>query len=294
MNGTAAAIGTFDGVHRGHAAVLRCVCEEARSHGLDPIAITFDRHPLSLIAPERVPLAITTTERKEKLIRQAGLTPVVVAFDDELRHTTAEQWMRILSEKYGVRLLVVGYDNTFGCDGINFSISDYRRLGLKFGIEVTEAPTVEGISSSAIRKAIAAGDVEAAREMLGRPHSVSGMVVEGNRLGRTIGFPTANILTKPGIAVPANGVYAAKAKLPDGSLHPAMVNVGVRPTIGRGNAPTVEAHIIGWKGDLYGHPVKLEFFRRLRDETRFKSIDALRRQLCLDAAATLEALGAHK
>ncbi|MDE6443963.1 MAG: riboflavin biosynthesis protein RibF [Muribaculaceae bacterium] len=294
MNGTAAAVGTFDGIHLGHAEVLRVVREEAEKRGLEPIAVTFDRHPLTLIAPERAPAAITTTERKEKLIRKNGIRPLVLPFNEDMRSTTAYEWMRLLHDNYGVRLLVVGYDNTFGSDGVNLSIADYREMGREIGIEVMEAPYVAGVSSSAVRKAVAAGDIAEAREMLGRPFSISGIVVEGNRLGRTIGFPTANLQPTPGIVVPGKGVYAAKAILPDGSVADAMVNIGVRPTIRRGNAPTIEAHIIGWKGDLYGQRIRLEFYARLRDEQQFNSIDALRKQLKTDLAETLKALPAAK
>ncbi|MDE6009505.1 MAG: riboflavin biosynthesis protein RibF [Muribaculaceae bacterium] len=290
MNESAAAVGTFDGVHLGHAEVLATVRREAEERGLTPLAITFDRHPLSLIAPERAPMAITSIERKEKLIKKSGITPVVLPFDEKMRETSAADWMKLLHDKYGVRLLVVGYDNTFGCDGVNLSIADYRKIGESLGMEVIEAPFVEGISSSAVRKRIAAGDIESTRSMLGRPFSLSGRVVEGNKLGRTIGFPTANIQASPGIILPGKGVYAARACLPDGKYVDAMVNIGVRPTIRRGNSPTVEAHLINWKGDLYGHVIRLEFYKRLRDEQQFNSIDALRRQLKKDLEETLLAL----
>lgn len=290
MTQNAAAIGTFDGVHLGHSAVLETLRKESAKRGLESIAITFDRHPLSLIAPERAPKALTTIQRKEELIRKSGVTPVVIPFDRELRETSAADWMRLLREKYNVKLLVVGYDTTFGCDGLSFSISGYRKIGEGIGIEVIEAPFVAGISSSAIRKAISAGNVRAAAEMLGRQFSLGGIVVEGNKLGRTIGFPTANILPSPGIIIPANGVYAAKATLPGGSRHDAMVNIGIRPTIQRGDSQTIEAHIIGWRGDLYGNNIRISFHDRLRDETRFKSIDALRRQLETDLNNTKEAL----
>lgn len=294
MSGAAAAVGTFDGLHLGHAEVLRMMRDEAGKRNLEPLAVTFDRHPLSLIAPERAPSAITSLERKEKLIRKAGVRPVVLPFDGRMRSTTAYEWMRLLHDRYGVTLLVVGYDNTFGSDGVNMSISDYRDIGKEIGIEVIEAPYVAGVSSSAIRKAIASGDIEKAAGMLGRPFSLSGHVVEGNKLGRTIGFPTANLKPAPGIVIPGKGVYAAKATLPDGSVADAMVNIGVRPTIRRGNSPTIEAHIINWKGDLYGKRIKLDFYSRLRDEQQFNSIDALRKQLRLDLEHTLKVLSASK
>ena len=286
MNGNAAAIGTFDGVHLGHAAVISCLKEIASEKGLQPIAITFDRHPLSLIAPERAPLSITTIHKKEDLLSKAGVVPVVVPFDESLRSTTASDWMKMLRDDYNVEAIVVGYDNTFGCDGVALSVADYKEIGSRLGIEVTEAPFVAGISSSAIRKAISSGRIEEANAMLGRKFSLPGVVVEGNKLGRTIGFPTANILPHAGIVLPGNGVYAAFATLPDGSRRGAMVNVGTRPTVRRGNNMTIEAHILGWKGDIYGMPIKLTFVARMRDEEKFNSIEALRRQLEKDTAKT--------
>lgn len=283
MTATAAAIGTFDGVHTGHAAVLQTLREVAAERDLTPVAITFDRHPLSLIAPQRAPLAITTLRKKEELLENAGVKPIILPFDEKLRRTTAKDWMQMIHDDLGVEALVVGYDNTFGSDGVSLSLSDYRRIGEEVGIDVTEAPYVPDVSSSAVRKNIKAGNVEQAWEMLGRRFVLPGLVVEGNKLGRTIGFPTANVLPEPGIIVPGNGVYIATATLPDGRKLPTMVNIGTRPTVRRGNALTVEAHILDWKGDLYGQPIRLAFYKRLRDEIQFNSIDDLRRQLEKDA-----------
>lgn len=279
MTGKAAVVGTFDGMHLGHAAVISTLKEEAEKRGLEPMVITFDRHPLALIAPERAPSAIISQARKEEILRKERVKTLVLPFDEKMRATTAAQWIDHLHDDLDVRLLVLGYDTTFGSDGLAYSIADYKRMGRAKGIEVEEAPFVAGISSSAIRKAIAAGEVDRAAEMLGRNFTLSGTVVAGNRLGRTIGFPTANIIPAPGIVLPGDGVYAVKATLPDGKTCDAMVNIGVRPTIRRGDDRTVEAHIIGWEGDLYGKQVKLSFRKRLRDECRFNSIDALRRQL---------------
>lgn len=283
---TAAAVGTFDGLHRGHLAVIDTLREVASGHGLRPLAFTFDRHPLSLIAPERAPLLLSTPEMRAHLIREAGAEPVILPFDEELRSTTAEGWMRRLRDDFGVRALVVGYDNTFGCDGVNLSLGDYAAIGNRLGMDVVEAPRVDGVSSSAVRKAIASGDVGKGALMLGRPYRLEGHVVEGNRLGRTIGFPTANLRPVPGYAVPANGVYAAIVHLPDGSAHPAMVDIGTRPTVDRSGTLAIEAHILNWSGDIYGLPIGIDFLMRLRDEKKFDSVEALRLQLEKDRSDT--------
>lgn len=291
MSARVAAVGTFDGLHRGHLAVIDAVTKIARERDLEPMAVTFDRHPLQLIAPQRAPKAISTIENKIDMLRQRGLTPLVLPFDEKLRATPALDWIHLLKREYDVVCLVVGYDNTFGSDGVNLSISDYRAMGRQAGIDVVEAPYVEGISSSAVRKAVEQGCVEMAADMLGRDFSLPGIVVDGNKLGRTIGFPTANLLPTPGIVVPARGVYAAFASLPGAPKPlPAMVNIGVRPTIRRGEQRTIEAHVLDWSGDLYGKPMSIAFRSRLRDEQMFKSIDALRTQLRQDAENARKAL----
>ena len=287
----AAAIGTFDGVHRGHRSVLNTLSRYAQVNGFQPLALTFDRHPLSHISPERSPSELTPLWKKKKLLEEVGVIPVVLTFDESLRSTTAEAWMKKMQEDYDVVALVIGYDNTFGCDGVGMSLEDYKRIGEKLGIEVLTAEEVKGVSSSAIRKAVAAGDMERAEEMLGRPYSITAKVVAGNSLGHTIGFPTANIDLPQGAAVPKPGVYYAIVKaLEDGIKHPAMVNIGTRPTVMRGNDTVIEAHLIDWEGDLYGKEITVRFLKRLRDEQKFPSIDALRAQLELDKKNCIEYL----
>ena len=288
MKRRGAAIGTFDGVHRGHKSVLKTLTDLCSLKGLEPVAITFDRHPLAHIDPSRMPPSLTLLPKKKELLNRNGVMPVVYQFNEDLRCLTAEQWMLKIRDELGVDLLVIGYDNTFGCDGINLSLNDYRNLGKKLGIEVVEAPELKGISSSAIRKAIRAGHVDKAAEMADRLPSVSGIVVPGNKLGRSLGFPTANLQAEEGIAIPGNGVYAAQAVLPAGERFPAMVNIGTRPTVRRGMDTVIEAHIIGWQGDLYGKKIKLRFIARLRDEIKFDSIEDLKRQLEEDRQNTLK------
>ena len=287
MKRKGAAIGTFDGLHLGHRSVLELLKTESQERGLDPIAITFDRHPLELIAPERVPPQLTTVGKRKKLLRETGVEPVVLMFDEDLRKTSAEEWMKRMRDEFGVGLLVIGYDNTFGHDGVNLSVGDYKEMGKKSDIEVIVANELKDISSSAIRKAVKNGEMERSHEMLGRPYSITGRVVEGQSLGRALGFPTANIAIDPKIAIPKDGVYAAIVKINDGSNHPAMVNIGVRPTLGRSSERVIEVHILDWQGDLYGKEITVRFLKRLRDEKRFDSIDELKRQLSIDREEVL-------
>lgn len=288
--GKAIAIGTFDGVHTGHQAVLGKLKEISQRKDLEPVAVTFDRHPLSLINPLKTPKLITTLSEKIRLLRQNGVTPLVLSFDVELRSITAADWIKRMKEELGAEEIVAGYDNTFGSDGVNLSLSDYKKIGEKIGVGINEAPFVSGVSSSAIRKAVEAGKIEESNYMLGRPFSLSGEVVNGNKLGRTIGFPTANLSIDPTLLVPRQGVYVATAELPDGKIMPAMVNIGIRPTIKRGEETTIETYIIDWTGDLYGKNLTVVFHDRLRDEEDFKTIDQLRRQLMTDRVDALSVL----
>lgn len=289
MKERVAAIGTFDGVHRGHRSVLDVLTRYAKEHDLEPVAITFREHPLALIDPSRMPTELTPLWKKKKLLQETGAFPLVVNFDEPIRATTAREWMHRLYEDYGVTALVIGYDNTFGSDGINLSIEDYKKIGHEEGIVVLTAEEIKGVSSSAIRKAVKAGELEKAHEMLGRPYSITAQVVNGNGLGHTIGFPTANIDIPKGAALPKPGVYAGIVKtLDDGLKHPAMINIGSRPTVMRGDDVMIEAHLIDWKGDLYGKDITVRFLKRLRDEKKFESIDALKRQLAQDRSLSLE------
>ena len=289
MKPRVAAIGTFDGVHRGHRAVLNLLTRYAAENDMEPVAISFDKHPLALIDPSRTPFELTPVWKKKKLLAEVGAFPMILNFDETLRSTTADEWLKRLHYEFNVKALVLGYDNTFGSDGISLSLEDYKKKGIEAGIEVIIADEIKGVSSSSIRKAVLAGDVENAAEMLGRPYSITAKVVEGNHLGHTIGYPTANITLHEGIAVPKPGVYAGIVKtLDDGIKHPAMINIGCRPTVMRGNEIVMEAHLIGWQGDLYGKDVTVRFFKRLRDEIKFDSIDALRLQLEQDRINALD------
>lgn len=294
----AVTIGTFDGVHRGHKLVLDTLKKEASKRGLQPTAMTFDRHPLDLIAPERSPGNLMTTARKAEKIRNEGVEPIILTFTEQLRMMTAYEWLDHIHRKYDVELLVAGYDNTFGSDGIDLSIADYRAMGETIGIEVISAPEEHGVSSSAIRKAVKAGDILQARKLLGHNPEIEGKVTSGFHVGKEIGFPTANLQVASGTVIPAIGVYAAKAYIgSDENGFPAMVDIGRRPTFDDTSTSSehigVEAHIIGMDEDLYGKTIRLEFIDRLRDEIKFNSVDELRRQLKKDRDESLRLMYAN-
>ena len=278
-----ASIGTFDGVHLGHQSVLKMMLEYSRRHDMHPIAVTFRNHPLTIIAPERAPKALTAIEEKTKLLEESGVTAIVLDFDEKLKSTSAADWMKRMKDEYDVSTLVLGYDNTFGCDGRNMSAEDYKRLGERLGMEILIAEEIKGVSSSAIREAVERGNMEKAGEMLGRPYSLTAEIVMGNHIGRTIGFPTANMRLPEGMALPKPGVFAAMVKLHSEAIeHPAMVNIGSHPTVKREDGIVIETHLIDWEGDLYGKEITVKFLKRLRDEKKFGSLEELKYQLTGD------------
>lgn len=279
MRGTVVTVGSFDGVHRGHLMVVKTLKDFAASEGLRPVVITFDRHPLSVVAPERSPRLLMTPDERDRLLREEGVEVIRIPFTRELSQLTAGEWLERLRNEFGAEAFVTGYDNKFGCDGRNFTAADYVRLAEQHGMKTAVAPEVEGVCSTLIRKAVEAGDVTRAGELMGRPYSISGKVVEGRHLGRTIGFPTANLAVAPEILLPAPGVYAAKT-----NRGIAVVNIGNNPTVGEGNPVTVEAYLVDFSGDLYGEELRLDFRGRLRDEMKFTSLDLLRAQIAEDVS----------
>lgn len=282
----AATVGMFDGVHRGHRHLL----DTLRSINLSdrpPLAVTFPRHPLSLLAPEKAPKLITSADDKLTLLHNEGAEVAMLDFNHRLAAMTAAEFMTMLRDHYGVGRLLLGFSNRFGSDR-NLTFDDYYAIGDRLGIEVTQAGPLHngaGISSSAIRSEIAFGDIKAANEMLGRQFSITGKVVSGKKIGHTIGFPTANLSpADSNLIIPRNGVYVCDAILDNGEDVRAAVNIGLRPTIDpTSKALSIEAHLIGFSGDLYGSTISLRFLGRLRDERRFDSRHDLCRQLEADS-----------
>ncbi len=288
--GYAAVVGTFDGVHLGHRFLLDHLLSRAAEEGLRTRVYTFDSHPLATLAPSKAPAQLLSPRQKADRLLATGVSEVRVDDFDPIRALTARQYIERLADD-GVRLLMVGHDNRFGSDGL-LTLDQFRHAAAGIDIAIEQAPelTIDGspVNSSTIRSLIATGDIARANDLLGYPYTINGTVVEGRQLGRTIGFPTANIArSDAGLLLPSVGVYAAKATV-GGKHYPAMLNIGHRPTVDRADSPiSIEAHIIGLDSDLYGSVISLGLHGRLRDEQRFDSVDALRRQLEADRQATL-------
>ena len=285
MTGSVATIGFFDGVHRGHQFVIGCVAAEARRRGLRSVVVTFDRHPREVVAGSTAPELLTSLADKRRLIVEAGADDCeVLHFDKELAGLSAREFMsEVLRRRLGVEVLLLGYDNRFGRrDGNDEGFEDYVEFGRKLGIEVMRLEQYERISSSAIRKAIASGNVTVANGLLGRRYSITGTVVHGFAEGHKLGFPTANLSTEsiPQL-IPGRGVYLVRVTgLQDSALSGqyGMMNIGMRPTFG-GEALSVEVNILDYSGDLYGRELRVELVQRIREERCFSSHDALRCQL---------------
>lgn len=281
-------VGTFDGLHRGHLEVIATLEETAAGLGLAPLLITFANHPLDVVAPARAPKLLMTPEEKEEALRALPVHSEMLRFDRTLCSLTARQWLERLRDEYGARAIVVGYDNTFGSDGRFLTRHQLRDIADDLGLKWVDPPVLEGISSSHIRRTVAAGLLPEAAAMLGRPYTVHGRVIPGKQLGRRLGFPTANLSVDSCKLLPPPGVYAADALLPDGTVNRAVINIGRRPTVDDGNALSVEAHIIGYSGDLYGQVLTLRLLRRLRDERKFPDLEELKAAITADVASASE------
>lgn len=290
---TAVTVGSFDGVHRGHLAMLAEARELAETRGLPLTVATFARHPRLLFSECKTPFLLTSTDDKLSLLEQAGvLRCLLLPFDHSMASLTAKEFMHdILLQKMGVRMLAVGFDHHFGRPQTGEGISEYIDYGKEMGVEVVQlhpyTPDGQKISSSRVRGELAAGDVEAAAGLLGRNYSLRGSVVHGEALGRRLGFPTANIaLSEPLQLLPLDGVYECVIKVRL-DCYRGVMNVGCKPTV-NGSSRTVEVFIIGFDGDIYGEPVVVEFVRRLRGERRFAGLDDLRAQIESDVRCVCE------
>ncbi|HEX2028305.1 MAG TPA: bifunctional riboflavin kinase/FAD synthetase [Nitriliruptorales bacterium] len=273
-----ATIGFFDGVHRGHRALVDRARRAARRHGVRAVAVTFDRHPMEVVRPGEQPPLLTTLERRVRALLEAGVDrALVLPFTEELSRLSPSAFVeRVIVDVLDARLVVVGTNFRFGHRAAG-DVAMLTELGAARGVEVEAVDVVHldgvPISSTEIRRRLADGDVTWAREALGRPHLLDGVVVRGDRRGRRLGVPTLNVEVPPILAFPANGVYAGHVTTPAGRFA-AVTSVGTRPTFG-GDTVTVESHLLDFDGDLYGAHVEVEFAHRLRDEVRFDSVSAL-------------------
>jgi riboflavin kinase/FMN adenylyltransferase len=297
--GAVVTIGVYDGVHLGHQAVLRLVRELADARGLGAVCITFDRHPAEVVRPESAPKLLTTTEQKLELLDATGYLErcFVLHFDAARSLEPAEEFVReILVDAAGARLVIVGADFHFGRNrGGNVALLE--RMGAELGFEVVglglQAPFPGGpiYSSTRIRELLVDGDVRGAADLLGRPHEVRGRVEVGDRRGRELGFPTANLGVPARICLPADGIYAGTFVGGDRVERPAALSLGRRPTFyDHAEMSLLEAFVLDFEGDLYGQNAKVRFVERLRGEERFESVDDLVQQMERDVEETRRVL----
>ncbi|MCE5199926.1 MAG: bifunctional riboflavin kinase/FAD synthetase [Armatimonadota bacterium] len=289
--GCAVAIGVFDGVHWGHRAIFDELVGVATSRGIKSAALTFDKHPTELLAPSRAPEYISTLEQRIELIQAAGVDEVIVAeFNQELASLSREDFMSIVLRGFlRARHIVVGSNFRFGRDregDTRYLMSNAPLLGI--GVNVVPAVIVAGgpVSSTRVRALLSKGDIIEANKLLGRRFALRGTVVRGEQIGRTIGYPTANIQPGTRQIIPARGVYVVESKI-DHTSYTGVCNIGRRPTFG-GHAQTIEVHFSGFQGDIYGHTLDVTFLRRLRDEMTFESPDMLADQIRKDLERAVE------
>lgn len=278
------ALGNFDGLHRGHQKIIERVKRGAAEHGGTPMAMTFDPHPPRVVRPDKAPPLLMTKAQRLEALHRAGIRCVaVVRFTRELSEWDPETFVRVaLVEWLRVAEVWVGANFLFGHERSgNFSL--LRMLGQRYGFRADKIDPVRYkdfvVSSTRIRRLISEGRVDEAGALLGHGYYIDGTIVEGRHRGREIGYPTANLATENEL-LPPNGVYATTATI-DGVVYPGLTNIGTRPTFGETNT-TVETHVLGYNGDLYGRPLRLGFVLRLRDERRFDDVDALRAQIDAD------------
>jgi riboflavin kinase/FMN adenylyltransferase len=285
----ALAIGNFDGVHLGHQAILQRLVKAAATEKLVSSVLTFEPHPRELFTPDQAPVRLTSMREKLELFAESGVEVTYVCpFDAQFAAMTAQDFIaQILQRSLDARLVLVGEDFRFGA-GRSGTV-ELLRLS---GIQVENQPEVQAdgkrVSSTAVRQALAAGDLNQAERLLGRPYSISGHVVHGDKLGRELGYPTANVQmhhNKP----PLTGIYAVKLEGLEGGELPGVASLGFRPTMKQdGAAPTLEVHLFDFDRDIYGQHVRVSFLKKIRDEEKFPNLEALKQQIAADEKAARE------
>ena len=291
MRRVVVALGNFDGVHLGHRAVLRRAVEEARVRGMRCVAATFDPHPQAVLRPGSEPKLLTTLDVRKELLLGCGVDEVrVIPFDQGLARKRPRDFVReVLVGELGATVVVVGENFRFGYKASG-DVNELGRCMREAGGEAIAVPIYgldqalgESISSTKIRTLLSDGEAGEAARLLGRPYSIRGEVVAGDKRGRLLGFPTANVLPDPRAFVPGRGVYAGHVRLPGDEFYGACTNVGVAPTFDRRDN-RVEAYLLGYEGDLYGKVIDVAFVERLRPEKRFSGLDELKAQIARDVA----------
>ena len=286
------AIGVFDGVHRGHQAVISTSADHARVANGTPVVVTFDPHPEKVLRPEKAPHLLSATKHKIALIRALGVEHLlIITFDKQFAATEPEDFVaQLVNHSKPLREICVGHEWSFGKNRRG-NLDLLKGLGAKSSFDVVGIPPVKingaVVSSTAIRQAVEKGDLAKAAEMLGREYTILGTVTHGDNLGKKIGFPTAN-LSAHSEQFPPNGVYAAKARV-DGELYRGVINLGVRPTVSGGKAERVlEIYLFDFNRDIYGHDVEVHFLKFLRLEKKFENLDALVQQIRQDVQQARE------
>jgi riboflavin kinase/FMN adenylyltransferase len=298
--GTVVTIGVYDGVHLGHQSLIRRVRAMSAELGAATAVVTFDRHPATVVRPESAPKLLTDLEQRLELLEQTGVDyTLVIRFDVERSSESAEDFVReVLVGGLRARAVVVGHDFHFG-KGRGGNVALLQEMGAEYGFDVLginlvsddggtepgpEPPSARGVvSSTRIRGLLLAGEVAAAAKLLGRPHEVRGVVQHGDKRGRGLGFPTANVGVPDDILLPADGIYAGWYERSDGSVHPAAISLGRRPTFyDEAHLSLLECHLLDFDGDLYGESAKVRFVERLRGEIKFDAVDDLVEQMGRD------------
>ena len=287
-NDTVVTMGTFDGVHVGHQKILRRISELARRTGSESVLLTFFPHPRLVLFPDDNDLKLLSTpDERVKLLEGAGIDHLVIhPFSTKFSRITAEEYIKdILVDRFHVGKLVIGYDHHFGRNREG-NLDKLKEAAPEYGFEIEEIPAQEiddvNVSSTKIRKALLAGDVRRANDYLGYTYSATGPVNRGNEVGRSLGYPTANMRPPEKYKlIPGNGIYAVYGEI-DGKRYPGMANIGVRPTIGDLERPLIEVHLFDFEGDLYGRTMTVYFIDRYRDEVKFDNLESLRQQMLKD------------
>lgn len=290
--GCVVTIGSYDGIHRGHQALLQRLQAHGQRLSRPTMMVTFEPMPREYLAPEKPPARLTSWRERWRLLERTGLDYIwLLRFCESTRNLSGEQFARLLSEELDVKAVVVGHDFRFGRHG-EASVPLLREAGERLGFEVEIVPPVmvdgERVSSSRIREALARGDLRQAERWLGRPYSMIGRVVRGEQLGRRLGYATANLRIERRVS-PLAGIFAVKVHGVSSEALPGVASLGTRPTVG-GVVPLLEAHVFDFEGDLYGREIKVEFVAKLREELRFETLDALVEQMHRDAAQARQIL----